>query len=163
MSGDTEAAGTEVGRLQKLREVTASRKLGYWVMEIDVQAAIVQGMAQCASGRRSECLETLRAAATREDTNEKHVVTPGRLLPAREVLAIATLQGGDAASALQEFERVLEREPNRLGTYAGAAEAADGMGAAAKAQEYMVKVGELTQGADAPILDIAQVKRLLGR
>jgi hypothetical protein len=44
MSGDTAAARSELDRLQKLRDVTASRKLGYWVEEIEVQAGIVQGM-----------------------------------------------------------------------------------------------------------------------
>jgi hypothetical protein len=50
-----------------------------------------------------------------------------------------------------------------LGAYAGAAEAADTVGAAAKSQEYIAKVRDLTQGADAPVSDIAQAKRLLGK
>ena len=103
MSGDPAAARAEVARLEKLREVTASRKQSYWVGEIEVQAGVVQGMALCAEGKRYECLEALRAAAAREDASEKHAVTPGRLVPAREVLAYATLDTGSAEGALREF------------------------------------------------------------
>ena len=163
MIGDVEAAKAEEGRLQKLRDVTAARKLGYWVQEIEIQAAIVRGMTLCGQADRAGCLDTLRTAADREDGSEKHVVTPGRLVPAREVLAYATLEGGDAAAALQEFERVMAREPNRLGAYAGAAQAAERAGQAAKAEAYLAKVRELTQGSDSPISDSAQARRLLGR
>ena len=163
MIGDADAARSEIGRLQKLRDVTASRKLGYWVEEIEIQAAIVEGMTACREGGSAKCLETLAAAAAREDASEKHVVPPGRLIPAREVLAYARLDAGDAPAALQEFERVMEREPNRLRAYAGAAQAAERAGLVAKAEEYMAKVRELTRGADAPVSDGAQARRLLGR
>ncbi|MBA3479234.1 MAG: hypothetical protein H0T52_12685 [Lautropia sp.] len=163
ISGDPVAARVEVERLEKLRDVTASRKLSYWVEEIEVQLGVVRGLALCTDGKRTACLDTLRAAADREDASEKHVVTPGRLIPAREVLAYATLEGGDAAAALKAFESVLEREPNRLGAYAGAAQAAERMGDRSKAAEYTGRVREITQSADTPIADIAQAKRLLGK
>jgi len=124
---------------------------------------VVQGMALCAEGKRDECLEALRAAAAREDASEKHAVTPGRLVPARELLAYATLDGGNAAAALHEFESVLEQEPNRLAAFAGAADAAERAGDPVKAQEYSAKVRELTKTADTPIAEVAQAKRLLGR
>ncbi len=37
-------------------------------------------------GRTTEALALMRAAADAEDRNEKHIVTPGRILPARELL-----------------------------------------------------------------------------
>jgi len=163
ISGDTVAARVEVERLEKLRDVTASRKLSYWAEEIEVQVGVVRGLALCTDGKRAACLDTLRAAADREDASEKHVVTPGRLIPAREVLAYATLEGGDAATALKEFESVLEREPNRLGAYAGAAQAAERIEDRSKVAEYTGRVREITQSADTPIADIAQAKRLLGK
>jgi tetratricopeptide (TPR) repeat protein len=163
MSGDAAAARAELTRLEKLREVTASRKLAYWAGEIDVQAGVVQGLALCAEGKRDECLDALRAAASREDASEKHAVTPGRLVPARELLAYATLDSGNAAAALREFESVLEQEPNRLAAFAGAADAAQRAGDPAKANEYSAKVRELTRTADTPVTEVAQAKRLLGR
>lgn len=163
MTGDAAAARVEVARLEKLREVSAGRKLGYWVEEIGIQADVVQGLALCADGRRDQCLQALQAAAAREDASEKHVVTPGRLVPAREVLAYVTLAGDDAAAALREFERVLEREPNRLAAFAGAADAAARAGDPATARRYSDKVMEQTKTADTPMLEVAQAMRLLGR
>jgi Tfp pilus assembly protein PilF len=66
----------------------------------------------------------LRKAASREDATEKHVVTPGPIVPARELLAYLQLDAGEARSALRDFESVLEREPNRQRALAGAARAA---------------------------------------
>jgi hypothetical protein len=149
MSGNAAAAGTEIARLEKLRDVAASRKLGYWAGEIDVQASVVRAVTKCAEGNRAPCLAELRAAADREDGIEKHVVTPGRLVPAREVLAYAMLEAGDAAGALQEFEKTLEREPNRLRIFAGASRAAQAAGNSGKASEYNRKLRELTRTADA--------------
>ena len=147
MSGDAAGARVELARLETLRDVATSRKIGYWVEEIGIQAEVVRGLASCAEGRRTECASTLRAAADREDKLEKHVVTPGRLVPAREMLAAITLESGDAAASLREYETVLEREPNRLRTFAGAARAAERAGDKAKAAQYARRVTEQTGGA----------------
>lgn len=163
MSGDTKAARTEVARLEKLRDVAASRKLGYWAGEIDVQASVVRSLASCAEANRSACLDGLRAAADREDGIEKHVVTPGRLVPAREVLAYALLDAGNASAALVEFETVLKREPNRLRAFAGASRAAQAAGDKSKAVMYATKVVELTDSADTPNDDIRRAKQMAAR
>jgi Tfp pilus assembly protein PilF len=163
MSGDAAGARTELARLEKLREVAASRKLGYWVEETAIQIELVRGLALCAEGKRAECSATLQAAAKREDALEKHVVTPGRLVPAREMFAHVTLESGDPAAALREFETVLERDPNRLRTFAGAAQAAERAGDRKKAAEYAKKLVELTQSADTPLGEVAHAKQMLGR
>lgn len=160
MSGDVARARDELARLEKLR---AAMKLAYWAEEIGIQAEVVRGLIMCAEGKRQECLTTLRAAATREDRSEKHVVTPGRLVPAREVLAYATLDAGDAAAALREFETGLEREPNRLRGYAGAARAAERAGDAKKAAHYSARLVDLTKSADTELAEVAHAKRMLGR
>jgi hypothetical protein len=163
ISGDAAGARSELARIEKLRDVAASRKLGYWVEEIAIQAEVVRGLASCAEGKRPECTGTLRSAADREDRLEKHVVTPGRLVPAREMLAAMTLESGDAAAALREFEAVLEREPNRLRTFAGAARAAERAGDKAKAAHYAARLVQLTETADTQLAEVAHARRLLGK
>jgi hypothetical protein len=163
MSGDAAAARAEQARIEKLRDVAASRKLGYWIEEIAIQAEVVRALASCADGRRAECTDTLHAAANREDRLEKHVVTPGRLVPAREMLAAITLESGDAAAALREYETVVEREPNRLRTFAGAARAAERAGDKAKAAQYAKRLVELTASADTQLAEVADARKLLGK
>lgn len=85
----------------------------------------------------------LRKAAEREDATEKHVVTPGPILPAREILAYVTLETGDSAGALRDFESVLQREPNRYRAVAGAMRAAELAGDASKASEFKRQLAAL--------------------
>mgnify|MGYP006171737693 CR=1 FL=1 len=137
MSGDAGAARTEAERLEKLRAATG---LPYWQEQLAIQAEVVRGLALLAEGDANGALAVLRGAAKREDASEKHVVTPGPIVPARELLAYVLLDKGDAKAALREFEAVLAKEPNRLRAMAGAAQAAERAGNRKKAKEYGAKL-----------------------
>ena len=56
---------------------------------------------------------------------DKHAVTPGAVIPAREMLAELLLGHGKAQESLQEYQAVLKVAPNRFNALAGAAKAAD--------------------------------------
>jgi hypothetical protein len=163
MSGDAPAAQIEVVRLRALRDTATERKIGYWAEQIDIQAEVVRGLASCAAGKSEECVATLRAAADREDATEKHVVTPGPIVPAREVLAVVLLKDGKAVEALQGFESVLTREPNRYRAVAGAMQAAERAGDAKKAAAFAERVVDQTSAADSPRPEVAQARRVLGK
>ena len=81
-----------------------------------------------AEGKKSEGIRLLRVAADHEDAVDKHPVTPGALLPVREMLADLLLEDGSAAEALKEYETVLKTAPHRFNATAGAARAADRAG-----------------------------------
>ena len=70
-------------------------------------------------------LALLREAAEREGRTDKHPVTPGPLVPAREQLAEMLLLMGRPAEAQREFEAVQETEPRRFRAVYGAARAAE--------------------------------------
>ena len=55
----------------------------------------------------------MKVAADAEDATEKHPVTPGPVIPARELLGELLLEMDQPALALTEFEKDLERHPNR--------------------------------------------------
>ncbi len=157
-----DAAFAEAKRLEALRDTAKELKIGYWADQIDIQAEVVRGVATCSAGRHAEGIEILRKAATREDATQKHAVTPGLLLPAREVLAYTILDWGKPADALREFEAVLAKEPNRFRAFAGAAQAAQRAGDPKKAAYYSARVVELSAAADSPRPEIADAKRVLG-
>jgi Tfp pilus assembly protein PilF len=163
LSGDAAAAQAELPRLQALQATAAERKIAYWAEQIAIQSEVVRGLASCAAGKRDECVATLRAAADREDATEKHVVTPGPLLPAREVLALVLLQDGKAADALKHFETVLTKEPNHYRAFAGAMQAAERAGDAKKAALFAERLLEQTAAADTTRPELAQARRVLGR
>jgi hypothetical protein len=155
---DAAATEAELARLTRLRDAASELKIGYWVEQIGIQIDVVRGFAAFRAGQTEAGIAGLQKASDREDASEKHVVTPGPLLPAREVLATALLERGDAAGALREFEAVLHKEPNRLRAMAGAGVAAERAGDARKAREYADRVSRQTAQADVgiPGLKLAQ-------
>ncbi len=155
------AAGVEaeLARLQGLRDKATELKLGYWVEQISIQIDVVRGLASFKVGHADAGLAALRTAADREDASEKSAVTPGPLLPARELYAAALLEAGDGAGALREFEAVLAKEPKRLRAMAGAALAAERSGSAQKARDYDLQVARQTAKADTSLSGI-QLARL---
>lgn len=147
-AGDSTTAGKEQARLLALRDVARERKLGYWAEQIDIQAQAIEGLSLLAAGNTSEGLNILRTAAEREDATEKHVVTPGPLLPAREILADVLLGTGKAADALREYEAVLAKEPNRYRATFGAARAAHEAGDRERAKLHYAALVELGKNSD---------------
>ncbi len=162
-TNDAAKARAEVARLMQLRDAATALKITYWAEQIEIQSEVVRGLATIAEGKAGDGIEILRQAAMREDATEKHVVTPGPILPAREVLAGALLDAGKSADALREYEAVLAKEPNRLRATAGAALAAERSGNTQKAREHYGKVLELAASADTPRPEVANAKRFLGR
>ena len=113
-----------------------------------------------AQGKADEALGLMRAAADAEDKSEKHIVTPGRILPARELLGEMLLELKRPAEALKEFESSQVREPERFRGYSGAAQAAAASGDKAKARRNFAKLVEMA-GQGAPRPEVAQARAFL--
>jgi tetratricopeptide (TPR) repeat protein len=145
---DAAAVDTELARLQRLQDRATELKIGYWVEQIGIQIDVVRGFAAFKAGQTDAGIAALRQAADREDASEKHVVTPGLLLPAREILAASLFERGDAAGALREYEAVLRKEPNRLRAMSGAGSAAERIGDTSKARSYAQNVSRQTAQLD---------------
>jgi predicted Zn-dependent protease len=97
-----------------------------------------------------------------EDKNEKHIVTPGRIVPLRELLGQMLLELKRPAEALKEFEASQIREPNRFRGFAGAAQAAAQSGNSAKAKQHYTRLVELV-GKGGPRPELAQAKTFLAQ
>lgn len=108
-----------------------------------------------------KALEAMSAAADAEDRSEKHPVTPGVPKPARELYGVMLLARDKPAEALMAFEATMKKEPNRLGTYSGAAGAALKAGDMTKAKQYYAKVNAIADGGDDTRIEIAQARNWL--
>ncbi len=161
MSGEPAKANLETKRLTELRDA-AAMKLNYWVDQIDIQAEVVRGLTAFAEGKRDEGDAILRRAAEREDASSKNVVTPGPVVPAREMLATVLERDCMPADALAEFEKVLEHQPNRYRAIAGAAQNAKQAGNEQKATHYAELLLKLAEHADSPRPEIAEARRIHG-
>jgi Flp pilus assembly protein TadD len=116
-----------------------------------------------ANGNTAEAIETLKGAAQREDATEKHVVTPGPLLPAREILAEVLLEAGKGGEALREYQAVMSKEPHRYRATLGAARAARLAGDAEKARLYFMQLVELGKSADTQRDSLLEARQFLAQ
>jgi hypothetical protein len=89
-----------------------------------------------AEGRTDEALTQAGAAADLEEKVGKHPVTPGPVLPARELLGELLLDLDRPGDALKAFESSLMESPNRFNSLSGAARAAARSGQRDKAADY---------------------------
>ena len=146
--GDVSAAEQEAQRLETQHKALVEAKNNYWANEVEIQRMAAAAWIAKARGQNDDAIRLMRAAADLEDRNEKHIVTPGRVVPARELLGDLFLEVKQSAAALKEYEQSQVREPNRLRGYAGAATAAEAAGERSKALQHYAKLIELTRGAD---------------
>jgi hypothetical protein len=111
-SGDVAKAKTASAKLAALKQVQEPMDK-YWAGQIEIQRQEVDAWIALAEGKKDEALAGMRAAATLEDSTEKHPVTPGAIMPAHELLGEMLVATGDAAQARAEFEKSLTVAPNR--------------------------------------------------
>ena len=160
-SGDPAAAEKDLEEIGKRSEALKSAKNAYWATEVEVMRLTASAWIAQAQGRGEEALASMRQAADLEDRNEKHIVTPGRILPARELLGDLLMEQKRPAEALQEYELSQQREPDRLRGLYGAAKAAEAAGDKARAARYFRRLAQITRGGDSERAELAEAKRYL--
>jgi tetratricopeptide (TPR) repeat protein len=159
-SGNAAAAEKEVRELDRLRDALKTAKNDYWATEVEVSRLGGAAWTVLGQGKPDEALSLMRRAADIEDKNEKHIVTPARIVPARELLGEMLLELKRPADALKEFETSHVREPERFRGYYGAAQAAAQSGDKAKATLYFARLVELAgRGSERP--ELAQARAFL--
>ena len=76
-------------------------------------------------------------------------MTPGRILPARELLGDMLMELKRPGEALKEYEQSQKREPDRFRSLYGAALAAEMSGDARAAQRYYARLVQVAGKGDA--------------
>ena len=159
--GDLAAAEADAANLAVVHKKLEDAKNRYWATEVEIQRLAVAGWIAHKGGNAEEGLKLMRAAADLEDKNEKHIVTPGRIVPARELLGEMLMEQKQPALALKEFEASQVREPNRLRGYYNAALAAAESGDRTKAAMYYGKLVKLTEKSDGTRPELLRAKMAL--
>jgi hypothetical protein len=148
-SGNAAAARADIERLASLRDTLARSKQDYWAEQVDIQRLAATAWIAFAEGRTADALQSMKAAADREDASEKHVAMENRLWPMRELLGELLLELNQPVPALREFEASLQVSRNRFRGLHGAARAAELAGDRPQARAYYQRLLTLTGHADA--------------
>ena len=161
-TGDTASARQEVEKLAAIKYALVEVKGDYdWAIQVDIQRLVASAWLEYAEGRHEESLRLMRAAADVDDATEKHPVTPGAILPAREQLGELLLELKQPTAALQEFETSLRSAPNRFNGLYGAARAARLAADQKRARTYYEKLMALCRQADSIRPEIGEAKAFL--
>ena len=154
-SGDRARARAALARLEKVHAGLVEKPIPGpydWAAQVESMRLAAAAWLEYADGRREEAVKLARSAADLEDRTGKHAVTPGGVLPARELLADMLLDAGKPAEALAEYEASLSVAPNRWNGLYGAARSAELSGDSRKAADFYAKLLENSgpRGGDRP-------------
>jgi tetratricopeptide (TPR) repeat protein len=155
---DLERSAQAEQALASLRDAIAKQNNQYWSDQVEVQRREVAAWIQQQSGKSDAAISTMHSAAELEESMDKNAVTPGAILPAREMLAQLDMSANRPQDALAEFEAVLKVAPNRFNALYGAASAAEASGNQKVAQRYFRKLTEIAVGDERPELVAARKK-----
>jgi tetratricopeptide (TPR) repeat protein len=141
----------------------AEKSSAYWAKQIEIQRLSVTAWIEFQQGKNIEALKIMQKAAELESSTEKHPVTPGEILPARELLADMLFDMGRYREAQTEYETALERSPNRFNSLYGAGFAAELEGNKNEAVFYYKKIIEITANVKTDREQLKHVKFYLSQ
>ena len=154
-SNDAAEARVEVTALGAIQTALAGQPGYNWSRIVGIKQQAVAAWSLLAAGDTAGALREAKAAADLEDVTEKHPVTPGELLPARELEGDLLLAVGRYPSARAAYEATLRREPGRPRSLFGVARAAELAGDVAAARTgYRAYLSRMQQ-SDGARLELA--------
>jgi tetratricopeptide (TPR) repeat protein len=139
-----DSAKQELATLNQLRNQLLAKKESYKANQLAIQLMAAEGWMAWKEGNAAAALEKMNQAADMEDKTEKHPVTPGQVLPARELLGDLYLELKQPEKALAAYQADLEKQPNRYNGLNGAAQAASQSGKKDLAGFYTKQLAAVT-------------------
>ena len=162
-NGDAAAARMAIETLDVLYERSVKAGRRYWAVLVDAQRKTVAAWITFSKGKKNQALQMIREAADLEDSVDKHPVTPGAVLPARELLGDMLVLLGKYPEAIKAYEASLEISPNRFNSLYGAGRAAEHARNSEKAKSYYSKLVQISARADSDRAEIELAKKFLAK
>jgi hypothetical protein len=136
-SGDPGSALESYRKLEELQNTFKKTEANkYWITQIEIQKEAVMSWQLFAGGDEENALAWMIKAADLEDATEKNPVTPGSLLPAREMLGDLYMELNRPKDALVQYEQSLTHCKNRYNSLYGAMKSAGMTGSKEKEKYY---------------------------
>jgi tetratricopeptide (TPR) repeat protein len=151
-TGDLGSARTNIRKLESIRDSLLQSKKQDGGDTVEIMRLQAAGWTTLAAGQKDEALRLLRASADLEDRTDKHPVTPGPVLPAREQLADLLVELHRPDEALAEYKASLQTSPNRFHSLLGAARSAEVAGNTVEAKQLYSQLRQIAPNADPELL-----------
>jgi hypothetical protein len=155
------AAKLELAKLSQLHDTLQNQKDSYKSTEVAIQINAGEAWIKFISGDKKDGVNLMKLAADMEDSTGKHPVTPGEVLPARELLGDMFLQMDENQNALQAYEAVLKQCPNRFNSLYGAGKASEKSGEEQKSIFYYKQLLAITDSSTSDRNELAEVRKYL--
>ena len=162
-SGDLARARAATDRLAELAKASTDPRFRYFADQMGIQRQAALGLIAFAEGKQDEGITLLARAAALEDSLGKHPVSPGAMLPVRELYAEALLDAGQPAEALAQFEASLKIYPARFNGLYGAARAATQANRTAEARKYFGALVDLARTGEGARAELGEARAYLER
>ena len=162
-TNDLSSGKTELQKLRSLHDTLIAQKKVYEATQVEVQVKSGEAWIAFGEGKNDDALKLMNFAADLEDKTEKHPVTPGEVIPAKELLADMLLQMNKPAEALAAYEADLKKHPNRFNALYGAALASERGNNQEKAKYYYQQLLTIANSTDASRSELAKAKSFVGK
>ena len=158
---NTAGAQADLAMLQASHAKLIEQNKSYEANQVQIQIKASEAWIHFSQGHKEEAVRLMTVAATMEDATEKHPVTPGEVVPARELLGDMFMEMGEFAKALEAYEADLKRHPGRFNGLYGAGLAAKKSGNAEKATMFFQQLLTTAQLSDKKRPELATAQSFL--
>jgi hypothetical protein len=127
-TGNLDLARSELKELEAIRDALAQNKQGYdWSTQVEIQRREAAAwLAHVENDNDNDgAVALMRSAVELEESTDKSPVTPGAVLPARDLMADLLMEIHRPQDALQEYQASLKTAPHRFHAVRGAARATE--------------------------------------
>lgn len=139
-TGDLEAAERSSRRLSELVEGAQRSGEAVFVAPIQIMLLELRAWYEKESGNPERALELMREAVELEERTPKHPVTPGAILPAKELLGDLYLSLNEPARALVAYREANAEVPGRFNTILGLARSHAALGDTEAAEPFYARL-----------------------
>lgn len=151
----------EIDSLKNIYARLQNDKDNYSATQVQIQLGAVTAWSEFINGNNVIALQQMQAVADLEDHTQKHPVTPGEVLPARELFADMLFQMNKTNDALIAYEADLLKHPNRFNALYGAAVSSELLGNNEKAAKYYSQLLQVSQGTNSNRLELKEATRFM--
>lgn len=147
----------ELSELEAIHLNLSNANESYKANLVMIQIKVCKGWIALTEGNPRVALQFMTEAANMEDATAKHPVTPGEIIPVRELLGDMYFEMSDYRNAAMAYEANLKKHPNRFNGIYGAALSFEKLGETEKTKQYYEKLVSLAEGSERPQLVAAKI------